>query len=166
MLIEQPPPAPVAPRPAPELDALKFLVGTWRCDGRIGATPMGPEHAFKATAKTTRDLDGFWYTIRYSEKKAKDHPFPVTAVLAWGYDPVGKAWVGTGIDSFGGWGATTAKGFEGDKLVFTGEEMLMGKKTPLRETLTRKSDKEVSMLREVSMEKGKWMMLQDMTCKK
>src|ERR1700694_4203314 len=62
-------PAPV-PKPAPELAQLKYFLGTWRCQGTVPASPMGPAHESRATVVTRLDLDGFWYSGTVREEKA------------------------------------------------------------------------------------------------
>ena len=67
---------PAAPKPATELEQMKVLEGTWRCDGRAPAGPSGPEHAYKSTWKFKRDLDNFWWAAEYQQVKAKNNPAP------------------------------------------------------------------------------------------
>ena len=132
------------PRPAPEMDQLKAIAGEWSCDGTMPAGAMGPgspPQKIKSTMKMKKSLDGFWYTIDYEEKKTKDHP-AIKAHGPMGYDPLQKKFIMFGVDNMGGYVTETSPGWEGDKMVMTGEGMMMGQKAAVRDTITKKGDKE------------------------
>jgi len=47
-----------------------------------------------------------------------------------------------GVDNMGGYMTESSPGWEGDKMVMTGEGMMAGQKASVRDTITRKGDKE------------------------
>src|SRR5207247_682307 len=68
------------PRPPPEMDGLKKLFGgSWRCEGRMLASPIGPEHATRASSHGKLQLDGFWIVIEIEERKTSESPHPIRA---------------------------------------------------------------------------------------
>src|SRR5262245_53079874 len=58
------------PKPAVELEQIKWLAGSWTCEAKAPESPMGPAHSFKATWKNKWDLDNFWLAVDYVEKKS------------------------------------------------------------------------------------------------
>jgi hypothetical protein len=158
---EKPGPA----RPIPELDQLKSLEGNWRCDGKVPAGPMGPEHTYKATFKVKKDLDGYWYVAEYEQRKSKDNPAPIRAHAYFGYDGGTKKYVLNAFDNLGGLMAETSPGWDGERLVATGDGTAMGQKVAFRETFTKKSERELTWLGEMKMGKD-WMVVGNDTCKK
>jgi uncharacterized protein DUF1579 len=161
----QPKPPAGPPKPAPEMKQLDFFLGTWKCDGKMLANPMGPEHAMKTTATGKTDLDGFWVSVRVEEKKTKDSPMPIKGNFQMTYDAAGKKFQAVWVDNFGGWGPATSTGWEGDKMTFTGEMFGGGQKMGSRDSFTKKSDKEMVHVGEMQMG-GKWSTMMEETCKK
>ena len=82
----------------------------------------------------------------------------------WGYDTANKKWVRMWVDNMGGWSNFTGA-LEGNKLTWTGEGMMMGKKTPIRHTIEMISDKEMHDKFEIQMN-AKWLSLGEGVCKK
>src|SRR4051794_9871327 len=78
------------PKVAPEMDQLKVFAGTWKCEGRTFAGPIGPEHPVQVTITGKPELDGFWMTMRREEKKSKDSPNPMKGSLMIGYDAAAR----------------------------------------------------------------------------
>src|SRR6185295_18855266 len=156
---------PAAPKPAPELDQLKFLMGRWRCDGKQFASPMfGPEHAFKATAENKAIADGFWDQFTYEEKKSKEHR-GLKVVGLWGWDTGSKRLVRAGAGNDGTWDTATAPGLEGDKIVWTGELSNAMGRIPFRHAFT-KADKGWGHVIEIKDPSGRWVQLEEVSCKR
>ena len=132
---------PRRPSRPPELDQLKMFEGTWRCDGKQPAGPMGPEQVYKSSFKGKKDVDNFWLAFEYAQKKSKVHTMPITAKGFLGYDPATKKYVTMGVDNMGGSISESSPGWEADKLVFTGDGQMGGQKISFRETYTKKGDK-------------------------
>lgn len=160
-----PGPPPAAPKPAAELDQLKSLEGSWRCDGKQPAGPFGPEQAYKSSFKMKKDIENFWIGFEYAQKKSKVHTLPVTAKGYLGYDPATKKYVTMGVDNMGGSITESSTGWEGDKLVFAGDGQMGGQKVSFRETYLKKGDKEMTWTGEVKMGK-EWIPVGTDSCKK
>jgi hypothetical protein len=158
-------PAPTAPKPAAELDQLKMFEATWRCEGKQPAGPMGPEQDYKSTFKGKKDVESFWISFEYSQKKSKVHAMPVMAKGYMGYDPAAKKYVSLGVDNMGGSISESSPGWEADKLTFTGDGQVGGQKISFRETYTKKGDKEMIWSGEMKMGKD-WIPVGTDTCKK
>jgi hypothetical protein len=157
---------PPAPKPAPELDAMKLFTGKWKCDGKAFPGPMSPvEHAVKATAEGKLEVDNFWASFNYEEKKTKEHP-GLKVKGWWGYDQGSKRFVRAAIANHGEWDTGSAPGWEGDKLVWTGELSGPLGRIPFRHTFTKKSDKEWMHFLEIRLPDGKWVPSEEITCKK
>jgi hypothetical protein len=160
------PAAPMGPpKPPPELDAAyKFLDGNWKCDTTFPANAMGPgspEMKVKTTIKFKKDLNGFWYRGDYEAKKTKDFP-GMKGTVYLGAD--GKQLLTTNVDAMGGMASGTGA-LAGDTMTFNSEGHMMGMKVKMRETMQKKSDKEVVHRFEADMGKGMQPMGEDV-CKK
>jgi hypothetical protein len=158
-----PPPPP--PKPAAELDQLKMFEGTWRCEGKQPAGPMGPEQEYKSSFKGKKDVENFWLAFEYTQKKSKVHNLPIVAKGFLGYDPTTKKYVTMGVDNMGGSISESSPGWEADKLVFSGDGQMGGQKISFRETYTKKGDKEMIWSGEMKMGKD-WIPVGTDTCKK
>jgi hypothetical protein len=156
------------PTPAPELDALfKPFEGSWKCDTTFAAGSMGPaspETKVKSEVKIKKGLNGFFYLGTYNVKKTKTMP-GMEGTFTLGYDTGAKAPVSINVDSMGGYSVSTGTGSAADKIVFTGESHMMGMKMKVRETMSKKSDKEIEHVFETDMGKGYTLMGTD-ACKK
>ena len=158
-------PPPPAPKPAAELDQLKLFEGSWRCEGKQPAGPFGPEQDYKSSLKGKKDIDNFWISIEYDQKKSKAHPMPIKARGFLGYDPAAKKYVSIGADNTGGWISESSPGWEGDKLVFSGDGSMGGQKVSFRETYVKKNEKEMTWSGEMKMGKD-WVAVGTDSCKK
>jgi hypothetical protein len=151
------------PRPAPQLEQLKLFVGNWKCAGKQLPSPMfGPEHAFTGAASAKPEVDGFWQQFSYEEKKSKEHPGLKLSGF-WGYDTAGKRFIRGAGSNQGGWDSATSVGWNGDKMVWTGDLSGPAGRMPFRQTFTRKGDKEWSFRLELNLQ-GQWVPLTDVTC--
>lgn len=162
------PAAPAMPalKPAPELDQLKFLMGRWRCDGKqFGSAMFGPEHTFKATAENKPAVDNFWDLYTYEEKKSKEH-HGVKVQGFWGWDQGAKKLVRVGASNAGDWDVGSAPGLEGDKIVWTGDFSGSAGRMGYRHTFTKKSDREWSHTLEIKDPSGKFILVNEVDCKR
>jgi hypothetical protein len=134
------PPSMEMPQPAPELAQLAYFAGDWTCKGKQLAGPMGPEHPYAATFSAKKALDGFWYRMRYEEKKSKVHPHIL--VEGWlGWDGAAKRFLMPMVDNFGGNFLTASSpGWEGDAMEFTGTGVAMAESGPHRLTFMKEAD--------------------------
>jgi hypothetical protein len=160
-------PAAPGPKPAPELEQLKFLLGKWlHCDGKQLVTPVfGPEHTFKAVAESKVASDGFWHQFTYEEKKSPTHHgFKVQGL--WGWDQGGKHLVRVGATNAGDWDVGSAPGLEGDKIVWTGDMSGSLGRMGYRQIFVKKSDKEWSFTFDLKDPTGKLTPFSEVTCKR
>lgn len=153
-------------KPAPEMDRVKWMVGTWQCTGKTMASEMGPEHPSEAQVVIEMALDGHWLLSHYREKKTAQNPMPISGDESWTYDAAEKMWNRLAIDNMGGWAIGTAKGWEKGKLVFTSDAMMGGQKMKTRDTFTQKNPHEIDYLGEMETPDGKWAALWSINCKK
>jgi len=157
-------------KPAPELDTLKWMEGTWKCEGKMAAGAMGPgtpEMAYKSKMMFKRDksLGNFAFNGSYEMLKSKTNPAVKASFLA-AYDTTSKQFVNMGVDSMGGIVRETSTGMTGDKMVFNGEGTMMGMKIKTRNTITKKSDKELTYTAEADMTGKGFIQMGEDTCKK
>ena len=153
------------PAPSPELGKLAFFAGDWTCTGKAEESPFGPAHATQAKVHISKEIGGFWYMGRYEETKTAENPHPVIFQFAQGYSETDKAFVMDCFDSFGGHCHQTSAGWQGDKMVYSGESTGSGPATPVRDTFTRTGDAGLEHMGEFQME-GKWTVTDHETCKR
>jgi hypothetical protein len=152
-------------RPAPELEQMKVLEGSWHCDGRAPSTATGPEHAYRSSWKFKRDLDNFWWAAEYQQVKAKTNPTPLKARGFMTYDPLSRSFNLMGMDNAGGTTRESTAGWNGDVVILAGDASLAGKRVPFREVITRKGDREFTWRGEMKVA-GDWMTLGEDRCHK
>jgi hypothetical protein len=139
-------------KPPAEMEQMKFFLGNWICQGTAYPSPFAAsEHPVKATARVKADLNGFWQTFVYEEKKTREHPQAVKVMGTWGWNSGAKKFVRADADWFGGWYTPTSPGWDGDNFIWSGEMSLAAGKMPARHTFTRKSDKEFTHTFEVTV---------------
>jgi len=109
------------PKPAAELDNFKPILGTWNCDGKVPAGPMGPAHDSKAVNTLKMDLDNFWVMHSREVKKTKENPMGFMGKGWAGWDASAKKLIFAGADNMGGWISVTSSGWAGDNMAFEGD---------------------------------------------
>jgi hypothetical protein len=151
-----PPPA-GPPKPAPEIDQLfKGYEGSWKCESTFNAGSFGPgspEMKVKSEVKIKKDPGGFWYRGEYKVKKTKTNP-EFGATFNLGYDTAAKEPVNVSVDTMGGYSVEHGPGATPDSVSFTGDQIGMGMKMKVRETMTKKDAKTVEHTFAVDMGKG------------
>jgi len=162
-----PPSAADMMKPPAEMEKLKGMIGTWSCTGKSADMGKPTMHAIKSTMKMTSELGGHWVMVDYVEEKTKENPMPFAFKETIGFDRASSKYQRTFIDNMGGTALMTTTGPSADgKIEWTGDATMGGEKTPMKDVITHKSDKET--LVEVTMmgPDGKWMPVANMTCKK
>ena len=154
-----------APKPAPELQQLKWFEGTWGCQGDAPASPFGPAHKTQSTLTAKSGLGGYWVLGTVKEAKTAENPQPVEGVLQIGYDTAGKHFIFNWVDNFGSFSTETSAGWQGDTMSWSGEQNVMGQKMKVRDSFTKKGAAEFTHKFEYE-NKGKWEPIVDETCKK
>jgi hypothetical protein len=151
------------PPPPAELSVEKWFVGNWICEGTQHASPMGPEMKQTDNVVFKMDMSGFWLHYNGDYIKPKKMPWLMGAST---WDPGLKKHVRFDTLMGGGWAMVTSPGWEGDKLVFDGEQSMMGKKMKFRHTVTKKGEAAFDGVIELAGPDGKMMTLIDESCKK
>ena len=163
------PPKPVAPKPAPELEQVAWLVSNWRCDGKAPAGALGPgspAYDYKSKMILKKDLKDFVISVDYEQAKSKANPLGYHGKGFMSYDGVAKKFVVIGVDSGGNWYSETAEK-DGDKLVSEGQGVMGGIKTTIRETYTKAGDRTMSWRGEIKPPGAKdWQTIGEDNCKR
>ncbi len=154
-----------APKPATEMSQVKYFAGSWACSGDAPAGPFGPAHKTMSSLVLQSDLDGFWYDGTLTEMKTASNTQPVKGMAHLGYDATGKQYVMVWVDNFGTWATEMSPGWQGDTMVWTGDQMGLGEKAAARDTYVKKGDTEFTHKYELNM-KGQWSAVLAETCKK
>jgi len=157
-------PDPAAPKPAAEMANLKVFDGSWNCDGKSEASPFGPAGTMKGTVRSHSDLGGHWQSGMVKSSMT-GMPGAMEGMFHMTYDPGPKQYVMLWLDNMGAYSHETASGWEGDKIVFTGDMAMGGKKMTVRDTFTKGADGSLSHAWEGQVD-GKWTPLGSETCKK
>jgi hypothetical protein len=162
-----PPAAPPMPAPSKDLEAfMKGFEGSWKCDTKFAAGSMGPgspEMATKTTVKFKKAYGGFSWHGEYSLAKSKAMP-AMSGEMQLAFDPGSNQMTMVGHDSMGS-AMFGAGPISGDSAVINEDAYMMGMKSKLRETMTKKGPKEIYHKYEVDMGKGFQVMGED-SCKK
>ncbi len=146
------------PAPSPELAKLAFFAGDWNCKGQVSESPFGPAHATQGHVRV-----GIWYVGLYTEKKTAENPHPMVFQFLQGYDGTAKAFSMDCFDAFGSHCHQTSAGWQGDKLIYSGESTGSGPATPVRDTFTKTGAASLEHTGEMQVE-GKWMTIDHETC--
>lgn len=132
-------------KPAPELEQLKWLLGTWSVTAKGGETP-----AEVGVTTTTLTMDGTWIEGRDVYKgEARDLSY-IT------YNQVTKIWLALHIDRYGNVVMTQSKGASGKEWIFDGYATIMGEDVYLRQTIKQISDREYSVTNSERLRNGEW----------
>ena len=154
-------------KPAPEMEKMKGMIGTWKCDGKSADMGKPTMHAIKANMKISSELGGHWMMVDYAEEKTKENAMPFAFKEAVGFDRASGKFHRMFMDNMGGTAMMSAMpSADGKVMEWTGEAKMGEHKMPMKDVMTMKSDKET--LVDVTMQgpDGKWMPVANMTCKK
>jgi hypothetical protein len=163
-------PAVAAPEAPPMMEPSKELAAafaeltkkkTLNCKSKVPAGMMGPAYEAAVKQSFSFDLNNFFVSSSYEEKKGKANPNPYMSKSVATYDSMKKQIVRSDFDGMGGVSHWTSPGWEGDKLVFTGK-MMTGME--MRDTMT-KGAKEWTQVVEAKGKDGAWMILAENVCK-
>jgi hypothetical protein len=127
-------PEAAAPAPGPEVKRLGELTGTWKLDGQMQKSPMGPGGK-TSTISTCAWFDGDFFLVCHAKGTA---PRNTSGMSVLGWDPDHKVYTFFSIDSTGM--ASTARGkVEGNTWTWTSEEKMAGKKMKSRFVLVQET---------------------------
>jgi hypothetical protein len=113
----------------------------------------------RSAVRISIDLDGFWYSLRYEEAEVGG----LKGQTYWGYDAATKQFVETSIDNLGGIGSSTSPGWQKDRLVWTGDVVIQGARTPVRDTFSKRGP-ELLHTGEAEID-GRWSVVLEETCR-
>jgi hypothetical protein len=151
------------PKPASEMANLKFFDGSWSCSGEGVMEPGGPMMKMTSSVKSHSDLGGFWQSGMVKGGPTGMPPFEGMFHMTW--DPAAKQYLMLWVDNMGGWSQMRSSGWEGDKIVFTGDSQMGTMKMRARDTFTRKGDGTMTHMSEGEVG-GNWSKMMDETCRK
>jgi hypothetical protein len=152
------------PKPAAEMANLQVFDGSWTCKGTAHPGPMGPGGALESTVTSRTDLNGFWQSGTVKSTGA-GMPGTMEGMFRMTYDPGAKRYVLLWVDNMGAWSEASSPGWDGDKLVFTGEGTMGGQKMQMRDTFVKAADGSLKHEWEGQLE-GKWTPMGSETCRK
>ena len=153
-----------APQPPAEMANLAVFSGTWSCAGTTSPSPMGPAGKITSKVEGNDELGGFWRSGTVT-MTGEGMPGAMKGVFRMTYDPGAKQYVLLWADSMGAWSQATSPGWEGDKIVFTGEGTMGGQKMTTRDSFAKGSDGTLRHDWEAQLD-GKWTPLGTETCRK
>ena len=155
---------PAHPKPPAEMANLTFFGGTWACTGEGAMEPGGKMMKMDSSVQSTTGLGGFWQvgTVKGSVMGGMP-PFEGMFHMTW--DPAAKDYVMFWVDNMGGWSQTRAPGWQGDKIVFTGDTQMGTQKMKTRDTFVKKADGSMNHFGETEAG-GTWTKMMDETCRK
>src|SRR5262249_34970856 len=153
------------PQPGPELSQLGFFVGTFECKGDAFQTTMSQPHPVERTILGKMDLDGFWLFMRFEDKDTEVNPMPIRGNWQLGYNAKDKNFQAIWTDNLGRWFPQTSAGWVGDTIAFTGEFSLDNQKAAVRDSFTKKSEREMTMTVDIQRG-GEWMRFLEFGCDK
>jgi hypothetical protein len=160
MAATQTPPAP--PKPGPEVKKLGYFAGTWKMEGEMKASPMGPGGKFAGTERN-QWMEGGFFLVSRSEGTS---PMGTEKGLAiFGYDANEKAYTYQEYNSMGE--AFLAHGaVSGDTWTWTNEQKMEGKMMKARYTVKVTSPTSYTFKFEMQPEGGAWATVMEGTATK
>lgn len=135
-------------KPAPEMAKLAWMIGDWNVETFVDSAPDRP--AERGISLVRPIHGGVWLEVR------DEYPGGVQDVGHLGYSAVTKRWTNVSIDSLGNANSASSIGWDGDKLVFEGDMLILGEKAHLRQTLTRTGPDEYRIDNEELLPGDKW----------
>ena len=152
-----------APKPPAEMSNLTFFGGKWTCAGEGAMEPGGPMMKMTSTVTSSSDLGGFWQSGTVKGTTAGMPPF--LGMFHMTYDPGAKDYVMLWVDNMGGWSQMRTSGWQGDKIVFTGDTVMGGRKTTARDTFTKGTGGSMVHVSEMQTG-GSYKKMMEETCRK
>lgn len=138
----------------PEIQTVTWMAGTWDMTWKIHATPTMPESVVTIPVVSWFVMDGTWLRVPLSYPGGAQEDIYLT------FDPFQKVWVSAGLGNPATRWVFESKGWDGDRLVFSGPPVrLAGEPVELRHTWVKKSENEWTILKEEKLPSGRWVPL-------
>src|SRR5262245_61174529 len=132
-------------KPPPQLEALDYFVGVWVCNGQLEASPEGPARKIKGTMICRWELGKFYLGVAEDDEQLLEHPRRRQSRAYWGYDTGAKQFTCAVFFFGGGRIIGTSPGWKGNTLTFSGDMMVGNETVPMRHSLIRRSDQELTI---------------------
>lgn len=143
-----------APKPGPEHKRLGYFVGTWRTEGKMEPSEMGPGGKVTSVDKCTW-FEGGFAVVCHSEGKSPMGPTKSIGILSYSHEE--KVYTYTGVDSTGMTMTSVPRGTrQGDTWIYNDESTMGGKKVKSRVTLKELSPSEYTFKMDMQTPEGKW----------
>ena len=143
-----------APKPTPEHKRLGYFVGTWKTEGKMEASEMGPGGKM-TSIDTCSWFEGDFAVVCKGDGTSPIGPLKSLAIL--GYSPEDKVYTYLGTDSSGMAMTSVPRGTrQGDTWIYNDESMMGGKKMKSRVTLKELSATEYTFKMDMQTPDGKW----------
>jgi hypothetical protein len=139
-------------QPGPENKALEHFVGTWKMEGTMKPSPMGPGGAFTGT-ETCRMFDGGFHVVCDTEGSGAMGPMKGHMILA--YDPTAKVYRYFAINNMAAPEMATGTR-SGNTWTWKGEMDMGGKKLMSRFVIVETSPTVHTMTGSMSEDGKKW----------
>lgn len=140
------------PKPGPEMDKLKPLMGSFRVDEHHEVGFEGPAGVSSGFSHVTEGPGGLSLIIDYTTLSGPMHGMKGHGVLAW--DGEAKAYKQAWTDSMAPMMVMSTGAFEGDSLVMNSEGTMMGKAYKERDTFSGMGPDGFTLTIEMSMDGG------------
>lgn len=137
------------PKPAPEMEKMKWMVGTWDVAETHEKSPWGPGGPGKGKSVVTLGPGGFSQVLEYNST-GPSGKFAGRGLTAW--DPNTKSYRGAWTDSMTPGIMVMDCKEEGQDLVCNGESMMDGKKMAMRSRAVNPSPAGWSEVMEISVD--------------
>ena len=128
------PAGPAMPKPAAEMKELRALIGTWTTDEKYDPSPMMPSGGTGSGTITVRLGPGGFSVQMEVRSKSAMGAFSGHGVMSW--DPNAKVYKFAWVDSMTPGLVLETGHKEGEKLVFTGETFMEGKKMAIKDVMS------------------------------
>jgi hypothetical protein len=127
------------------LESMKWLAGEWTAENIVPATAHNPAYVDLQVYKYAIGEKGNW--ICGVGRDGRERPF-IT------FDPFSGQWMY--VLAEGAYGVLRSPGWAGNRIVFSGQMMMIGVDCELRQTWTKESDDAFSFVNEERNAQGDW----------
>ncbi|HET6329415.1 MAG TPA: DUF1579 family protein [Holophagaceae bacterium] len=164
LFAQQPAPAPAAaapspkpaafemPKPGPEMDKLKPLIGSFRVDQHLEASIMGPAGLSSGFSHVGEGPGGLSLIIDYTVHSGPMHGMKGHSILGW--DGEAKTYKQVWTDSMAPMIVMSTGGWEGETFVMHSEGTMMGKAYKERDSFSGMGPDGFTLTIEMSMDGG------------
>ena len=128
-----------------ELEKFRWIAGEWTAINKVPATRSNPAYSDLCSTRFKLCEKDAWICLVGRDGKERPH---IT------FDPFSKQWMY--VLTEGAYGILRSRGWEGNRMVFTGPMMMIGVDCELRQTWTKTSDNEFRFVNEEKLNESSW----------